>query len=106
MDWLKGTLKPQHKFFEGTRIILEHTIRIILEHNRRTTDKDHSGTQMIPIRIILEHRQSFGVYLNGVGVGVAITFTRTSNYLLPQVQGRLSYGQESQANSNDHEQQS
>ena len=51
----------------GTRIILEHTIRIILEHNRRTTDKDHCGTQMIPIRTILEHRQSFGVYLSGVG---------------------------------------
>ena len=52
----------------GTRIILEHTIRIIiLEHNIRTTDKDHSGTQMIPTRIILEHKQSFGVYLSGVG---------------------------------------
>ena len=43
--------------------------RIILEHNRRTTDKDHSGTQMIPMRIILEHRQSFGAYFSGVGGG-------------------------------------
>ena len=74
-----------HQHWCGTRIILEHTIGIVLEHNRGTTDKDHSGTQMIPIRIILEHRQSFGGLFGwggGLGWGGAITFTRTSNYLL------------------------
>lgn len=44
----------------STRIILQHRIRIILQHNRDSTDKDHFSTQITSFNLG-SRGQRFGV---------------------------------------------